>query len=73
MLRFGYMALLQIMGLGSTFVLVQVSASRLKEYLPGAHPFLVVKDSGARAKLNQAYLKLFFRFGEHHIPSHSIA
>lgn len=44
-------ALLQITGSGSGSVDVQVSVSRLKECLPGARPFLMVKDRRARAKL----------------------
>lgn len=52
---------------------VQVSVSRLKEFLPGARPFLMVQDRRARGKLiKQAHLQLLFRFSAHHIPSHSV-
>lgn len=45
-LQVGSVALLQIMGSDSEYVQVQVqvSASRLKECLPGAHPFLLAKE-----------------------------
>lgn len=45
-------ALLQIMGSGSGSVACSgFSVHRLKECLPGARPFLLVKDRRARAKL----------------------
>lgn len=51
---------------------VQVLASRLKECLPGAHPFLMVKEGQEPSWISQAHLKLLFRFDKHHMSSHSI-